>query len=370
MIMNGGVRVVWRWFFLLAVIFICVRNAVFGAICLTADQRDRLAVLVRSEPEAEKLFNKLRREADSCLNDPARPVSTIQTAGRLNADPDKAKSRASIADMRKLSVLGFSYAVTTNQVYSAAAKRTILAWARAYRPSGQPIDETKLEPLFVAYDLTRTAFSAEERAATDGWLRSIAREELAAVRADSDTAFNNWNSHRLKIIGLIGYLLDDRPLITHAVEGFRKQIERNLRPDGSSFDFHERDALHYHCYDLEPLLTLAGAARQNGVNLYDYVAPNGACLSKSVRFLVPFCNGSKTHAEWVNSKVAFDRTRAEAGEEKFEVGVAFDPRSALRVFELASCFDGQFKSLACQLANKSGATYPTWQTVINDACRR
>jgi hypothetical protein len=246
----------------------------------------------------------------------------------------------------------------------------ILAWAGANQPSGQPVDETKLEPLFVAYELTRSTFSAEERATTDGWLRNIARAELAAVRADSVTAFNNWNSHRLKIIGLIGFLLDDRPLVTHAVEGFRKQIERNLRPDGSSFDFHERDALHYHCYNLEPLLTLAGAARQNGVNLYDYVAPNGACLSKSVRFLEPYCNGTKSHAEWVNSKVEFDRTRAEAGEEKFQVGAAFDPRSALRVFELASFFDEAFKPMVCQLANKSGAKYPTWQTVINEACQR
>ena len=42
----------------------------------------------------------------------------------------------------------------------------------------------------------------------------------------------------------------------------KKQIAANLRPDGSSLDFHERDALHYHCYDLEPLLTLAIAASQ------------------------------------------------------------------------------------------------------------
>jgi hypothetical protein len=272
--------------------------------------------------------------------------------------------------MRKLSAFGFSYAVTTNPAYSAAAKRMILAWVKAYQPSGQPIDETKLEPLFVAYGLTRSAFSEEERVAADGWLRSIARAALAAFRPDSVTAFNNWNSHRLKIIGLIGFLLDDRSLVTHAMDGFRKQIERNLRPDGSSFDFHERDALHYHCYDLEPLLTLAGAARQNGVNLYGYVAPNGACLSKSVRFLVPYCNGTKTHVEWVNSKVEFDRTRAEAGEEKFQVGAAFDPRSALRVFELAALFDDAFKPMIGQLTNKRGAKYPTWQTVINDACRR
>src|SRR5436190_2179360 len=366
---NGCIQAVWRWLFLPAVFLVCGRNVAVGAILLKEVQRDRLAALVRSEPEAEKLFNKLRHEADSCLNDRAQPVSTIHTAGKLNADPDKAKSRASFADMRKLSAFGYSYAVTSNQVYSAAAKRMILAWASTNQPNGLAIDETKLEPLFVAYDLTRSAYSVQERSVAEGWLRNIARAELAAVHTGSATSFNNWNSHRLKTIGLIGFLLEDRPLVTHAVEGFRKQIEQNLRPDGSSFDFHERDALHYHCYDLEPLLTLAMVARQNGVDLYDYAAPNGACLSKSVRFLVPYCDGTKTHAEWVNSKVAFDRTRAEAGEDKFQVGVTFDPRSALRVFELASFFDEAFKPMVCRLANKSGAKYPTWQTVINNACR-
>jgi hypothetical protein len=242
--LNDHTRTAGRCLVILTVFLVCDRNVAVGAICLTEDQCDRLAALVRAKPEAERLFNKLRHEADSCLNDVARPVSTIHTAGKLDADPDKAKSRASFADMRKLSALGYSYAVTSNRVYSAAAKRLILAWASTNEPNGQAIDETKLEPLFVAYDLTQSAFSVQERAVADAWLRRIARAELAAVHAGSVTAFNNWNSHRLKIIGLIGFLLDDRPLVTHAVQGFRKQIERNLRPDGSSFDFHERDALH------------------------------------------------------------------------------------------------------------------------------
>jgi hypothetical protein len=272
--------------------------------------------------------------------------------------------------MRKLSALSYSYVVTTNPVYGAAAKRLILSWAGTNQPTGLPIDETKLEPLFVAYDLTRPGFSSEERSVVEAWLRGIARAELAAARTNSVTAFNNWNSHRLKIIGLIGYLLDDKALIRQAVDGFRKQIERNLHPDGSSHDFHERDALRYHCYDLEPLLTLAITARQNGVALYDYAAPDGASLSNSVCFLVPYCNGAKTHAEWVNSTVGFDQRRAEAGEAKFKVGSPFDPRSALRVFDLASFFDDTFKPMVRRLANKAGARYPTWQSLLNEACRR
>jgi len=180
------------------------------------------------------------------------------------------------------------------------------------------------------------------------------------------TARNNWNSHRLKVAGLIGFLLDDADLITYAVEGFKTQIESNLRPDGSSLDLHQRDALHYHCYDLEPLLLLAVAARQNGIDLYHYRSPNGASLAKSVEFLVPYCDGTRTHAEWVHTKVKFDRARADAGEKGFSPGSAFDPREGRRVLELASLFDAGYKRLVAQLYTKGAVEYPSWQAVLNE----
>src|SRR5438105_3086507 len=238
--------------------------------------------------------------------------------------------------MKGVESLGYAYTVTAKRAYSTAARRLILSWARTNEPDGVPIDETKLEPLFVAYDLTSSAFSAKEKQSVESWLREIARLELQSAQTNSVTTSNNWNSHRLKIVGLIGFLLEDKPLIDAAIGGFKKQIAANLLSDGSSFDFHQRDALHYHCYDLEPLLALAIAAHQNGTHLYNYEAPNGASLSKSVDFLEPFCNGGRTHAEWVHSKVKFDRARAEAGEKGFVMGAPFDPRQARDVFELAA----------------------------------
>jgi hypothetical protein len=246
----------------------------------------------------------------------------------------------------------------------------IFSWAETNQATGQPIDETKLAPLFVAYGLTRQAFSPEERKVVESWLRLMAQREMGG-RPDSVTASNNWNSHRLKIIGLIGFLLEDHTLIDRAISGFKKQIQSNLLPDGSSLDFHERDTLHYHCYNLEPLLTLAIAAHHRGIALYDYQPANGASLRKAVQFLVPYCDGTATHAEWVNSKVAFDRLRAEAGEAKFKIGANFNPRNGLRVLELASFFDRGLEPLVARLAKRDGvAKFPVWQSVLNEALRR
>jgi len=340
--------------------------AAFGsAISLTEAQRLELVTLVASDAEAKKQFQTLRREADASIRDHGQPIARIYTAGRLEADPLKAKSLASLGDMKKLNALGFSYAVTSNSACSASARRIIINWAKINQPAGIPIDDTKLEPLFVAYDLTRSTFSAGERVTVEDWLRKIARLELQSALTNSVTARNNWNSHRLKVVGLIGFLLDDADLIADAVEGFKSQVEANIYSDGSSFDFHQRDALHYHCYDLEPLLVLAVTARENGIDLYHYRSPSGASLAKSVEFLVPYCDGTRTHAEWVHTKIKFDRARGEAGEKGFSPGSAFHPREARGVLELASFFDESYTPLAVRLYDNGAAHYPSWQAVLN-----
>lgn len=334
-------------------------------ISLSDSHRLKLIEFAASDPGAKKLFQNLTREADAALNAKANPISKLGTAGRLDRDALKVRSRASLEDMKKVYALGYAYAVTSRPNYSTASRRIILQWAKVNGPTGVPIDETKLEPLFIAYDLTRSTFSQEERTLADSWLRTMAALELQSAQTKSVTRMNNWNSHRLKIVGLIGFLLEDKPLIEQAVQGFKKQIELNLDADGSSFDFRQRDALHYHCYDLEPLLGLALVAQLNGIDLFNFEAPSGACLRKALDFLVPFCDGTKTHAEWVHSKVKFDRERAEAGEHGFTPGAPFDPSQAQRVFELAAFFQEQYQPLARRLSGSSGVECPTWQCLLN-----
>jgi len=349
-------------------LLVCGQLGAAATITLNELQREKLTRLIRSDREAARAFRKLQQQADAHLDDAPQPLERIGTAGKLESDPSKIESLRDLADMKKLHAFGYACAATGKTAYSTAARKMILAWARINQPSGVPIDETKLEPLFVAYGLTRSTFPAADRDIVEHWLRTIAQRELEGIRPHSVTASNNWNSHRLKNIGLIGFLLDDRALIDRAVLGFREQVAANLRPDGSSLDFHERDALHYHCYDLEPLLTLAIAGQQNGLDLFHYQAPNRASLPKSVSFLEPYCDGSLTHAEWLGSKVKLDRERAAAGEQKFRPGSKFNPRDGLRVFELASFFDPKYKPLVARLAGKLGAQYPTWQSLLSDAC--
>jgi len=370
-----GTRAVWRltnarWLSVLVAVSVLGSARAEFATSLTTTQRAKLIHLVQTDADAAKLFKRIQSLAESALGEPPQPSRQIATAGRLAADPAKVESRSALEDMKKVEALGFAYVVASNTACGDAARRIVLGWARTYEPSGSPIDETKLEPLFVAYGLTSGMFSAEDKHLVEKWLRAIAAQQLSSVRVGSVTASNNWNSHRLKIVGLVGFLLEDRALIERAMNGFKQQIADNLRPDGASLDFHERDALHYHCYTLEPLLTLAVAAHQTGSNCYDYQASGGASLRQAVNFLVPFCDGSATHAEWVNSSVPFDSQRAAAGESKFSIGANFEPRDALRVLRLAAFFDPGLEPLVARLANRRAAVkFAVWQSVLNEAMR-
>ena len=115
------------------------------------------------------------------------------------------------------------------------------------------------------------------------------------------------------------------------------------------------------------MLEFAIAANNNGTNLYTYKSKSGASLEKSVKFLLPFCSGEKKHAEFVKSSVAFDRKRAESGDENYKAGHLFDPKKGGHTLELAAAFDKNLSEVYCQATARTASNYPSWQFVINAA---
>jgi len=340
-------------------------------ISLNTQQRTKLMELIKTDKDAKARFETLKRAADKALNDKPNPIRVIQGEGKIKTDPLAIKTRESLADMRKMYFFAISFAATGDTQYADKAREFILAWAQQNIPTGNPIDETTLDDIFFAFDLTQSQFSPAEKKIAQTWMRKVADTQIAIglihARKGDGTSKNNWQSHRLKIVGLIGYTLAEKKYIDYAIEGFKRQIEVNLRPDGSSIDFHERDALHYHCYDVEPLLELAIAANNNGTNLYTYKSKSGASLEKSVKFLIPFCSGEKKHPEFVKSTVAFDRKRAESGDENYKAGHLFDPKKGGHSLELAAAFDKNLSEPYCQATARTASIYPSWQFVINAA---
>jgi hypothetical protein len=83
------------------------------------------------------------------------------------------------------------------------------------------------------------------------------------------------------------------------------------------FDFHERDAIHYVTYDLDPLMMAALSAQAHGQDWFAWKSPAGANLPGALDWLAPYAKGEKVHIEFANSKIQFDRDRAAAGQKEY-----------------------------------------------------
>ena len=316
-----------------------------------------------------RLYDAQARLADQSLTEDPHPIDTIRTEGLLQGDPRKTATQQALRDMPRIYALALVYKVSGDRKYLSALARYLTAWANTDRPRGDPIDDPNLDPVIGAYDMEKGDLSPATEETVRAWLKATAEVELSAPfnRPSRATSFNNWHSHRLKIVGEIAFAIGDTALQGYTVRGIRDQIARNLNADGSSSDFVARDALHYHVYDLEPLLTLAIVLqRATGVDYYTYVSPAGTSIKKSVDWLLPYLTGEKTHGEFVNSTVEFDRQRAKNGEAAYKAGTLFDPKNGVTMLLLAAYFDSD--PTLMPLARKLSGTedrYPRWQAVVN-----
>ena len=321
--------------------------------------RDSIAVAVG------KAYDMQAQTADRALEEAPHPIDTIRTEGLLAGDPKKTATQQSLRDMNKIYALALVYRVSGDRKYLEKAKEFLQAWARTNHPKGDPIDDTNLDRAIEAYDMVKQDLPRDENAVIVGWLRNTAQTELGGryYHPERPSHFNNWHSHRLKIVGEIAFAIGDTALQTYTINGLKTQLEKNLNPDGSSIDFTSRDALHYHVYDLEPLLKLITVLeRATGVNYYSYVSPTGSSIRKSVDWLIPFVDGTKTHAEFVNSTVDFDRKRAQNNEAAYKAGTLFEPKSGLGTLVLAAYFDASLLPLAKKLFGEEAGE--SWQGVV------
>jgi len=165
---------------------------------------------------------------------------------------------------------------------------------------------------------------------------------------------------------MIAYTLHNDKLGKTVQNELTKQIGINLYPDGNGYDFTERDALHYHIYTLEPLITAATVIyRATGKDYFNYESEKGSSIKKSVDFLVPFVTGEKTHGEFLNSHVAFDKARAKNGEKEYQAGALFKPESGIHVLEQAAYFSDKYMAAAQTAIAATHSHNNDWDAVLN-----
>lgn len=287
----------------------------------------------------------LLRAAARVVDRAPHALPLVHVEGTLPGHGIYDSSREALRDLPAARDLAIAGRLTGDLQYSDAAARFVSDWATTYRPSLNPIDETGFDALFIAWDLLPNTSRQALQPAMEKLLGAFAQGYLQHPPKGS-TSINNWNSHRIKLATMAAFAVGDERLVAHAHDRYREQLQANIDSNGLTFDFSQRDALHYVVYSLEPLLMAALAARQHG---QDWWPDEGERLSRALNWLLPYATGEKTHTEFGNTTVQFDRVRRDAGLQGFD-GV-FDRKVARLAYGLAARLDSQYAELAQSLTD-------------------
>ena len=318
---------------------------------VAADALPPPPVLPLPDPSAAGLA-EARMVAEATLARAPRAMKVVSTEGRLPGDPVAAKSAAAKDDWYGMAMLALLAVRGEAPRYGPALENYFAAWLAVFEPQFNPISESQFHWVALAYTFGRPQLTAETSARAERLFRRMAEGYLRPA-GDAATRSNNWQSHRVRLAATLAFAIGDADLIERSRAAFVAQLGDNLRPDGTVIDFAQRDALRYVVYSLEPLLTAALVARGQGADWYSLAGGNGATLSRALRWLAPYAGGTKTHREFVRSKVPFDRQRAAAGVAGFD-GL-WEPIGALNSYQMAARLEPGWLPLAVWLGDT-----PAW----------
>jgi len=317
-------------------------------------------------PEQSKSKEALAiiKAADAGLKQTPRAVPRVHTEGTLPHTGLWDTSQEAEKDWALMLDLAFAFRLTGERRYLDAEDRLLNAWLDVYKLSYNPIDETKMDQIILAYDLVAQSLPQSTRAKMNPFLSAMAAgyldridKKLAAHKEDRA----NWQSHRIKLIVLAAYAVGDEALIARAEKAFRRQVSVNIHADGEVDDFAKRDALHYVTYDLDPLCVAAIAAKSHGHDWFHGPAA-APSLALAVDWLTPFALGEKKHEEFVHSKVGFDAARARAGVKGFSG--TWDPSHSIGLYQSASVLDPKYAAIEAQVIKNTGGNDRGWLTLL------
>ncbi|WP_269714754.1 alginate lyase family protein [Caulobacter sp. NIBR2454] len=312
----------------------------------------------KSAPELQRVLERAAANRGRA----AGAIPKLHTEGTLPGHGIRDISIKAKADHPITLDFALAWRLTGERAYLDQTARYLKAWADIYEMSFNPIDETGFDALMLSYDLTKQDLPPALRARMDGFWRRMAVGYLDAMDAGPRNANTNWQSHRIKLATMSAFLTGDTALITRAREAYRAQVAANLNADGTTFDFHERDALHYVTYNFDPLLMAMLAAKANGQDWFSYQAPSGSSLPHSLDWFAAYARGDKTHIEFANSKIQFDRDRAAAGQSEYAPH-PWKPGGSVNTFALAAVLDPKYAALSRELSSRYGRPGPAWLAV-------
>lgn len=280
----------------------------------------RFSTQIKAEALTEPVRAQISAAAERAMKYGVAPVRTLASAGQTDKDsPELVASRRAFQDADNAANLALGFRVLGERKYLGKATAILLGWAKTNKPTGHPIDETRLDKLVYAYDLVRCEMSEPDRTAVLGWFAQM-RDAKLAWKYGEKTQYNNHRTHQIKMLLLLARALGDQATYDKVQAETQAHLKANIdAATGETLDHKERNALHYQAYDLEPWMEIA--------------LITGCCkepVNKAYEFLRDKIAKGDTHYEFAKSTAAIDEKRGKAGFEYAKKGGAFDTEKAVR----------------------------------------
>lgn len=266
----------------------------------------------------KEVIAELTRWSQKLLLKPTCAISVLASSGKTDIkDPELIASRNAIDDADHAAVLALTYRLTQNIDYLNKTKEILIGWAKVNQPTGNPIDETRLEGMLWAYDLIACDLSEDEKVQILHWFECI-HAKKNAWKFGPITGVNNYRIHQLKILLLLDKILHKEQDWTNDLEHAEKYSTINLNPEsGISIDYYERTALYYHNYVLQPWLEIS--------------LITNCCqqpVTKAFSFLQNKILAHDIDGEFAHSQAKIDMRRAKGGFEYARKSSTFDVERA------------------------------------------
>jgi len=287
-------------------------------------------------------------EAKQSLDIKIQPIRAFHLAGTLNKDPAHQEADRAKQNFPKIFDLAIAARTSPEPLRSqckAKAASALLAWARTYQPSGNPIDDSYFLPIFQAVDLMVPIMNHADAQTLLEWIDSfaVAGDQFYAQKAPSsryapkinNIRINNFMAWHLLMRAMSGTIRQDQNSVQQTRSMLVAFVNQTFLPgengtiDGTTYDFVQRDALHYHIYLLEPLVWMTLFTPK----VIDQRTRERIDLG--LNLLKPYYLGEKQHIEFQHTVAAFDLKRIEEDKNRTFQIKPWEPKEARTLFLMA-----------------------------------
>ncbi|MBI1390379.1 MAG: hypothetical protein GC154_18230 [bacterium] len=274
----------------------------FNGVFLSPEHVEALRGKVEHKTEPTwSAYQQLLRDADQALeHEPHTPKHWYVPGYYRDAEGHRRAKQSLQDDANDACKMALVFRMTGDERYGRGAAKMARAWATGVEDVSLKDDSTlsfsyHFPALIFAADLIRdsSAWSDEDEKAFRQFLTGT------AMRLNTMDRANNWGNWGLVLVMAIAAYTHDEALFETGVARWKELIETQIAENGDlPHEIHRNkgtSGIWYTHFALFPQTIAAEIAKVNGVDLYDYAAPNGRTLRMAFERVVP----------WVENPAAF-----------------------------------------------------------------